>query len=184
MTEQIKTTPMSDADIKKYLPDTKIITYSDLKDYKTLDQLLPNVNDCVIILYQTSPNYGHWTGLLKYVDNKNTPIIEYFDSYGHKIDEPLTWVSKKELQKMGIYEPYLMNLIKKDDKHVVISNATPLQSSNPDISTCGRYVTGRLIHFIGNHSTLKTFLKTIKDDKQKMGGNYDDTISRIINKYH
>jgi hypothetical protein len=46
-------------DIKKYLPDAKIIEYNDLIEYNTIDDLLPKDRDSVIILIETDDNCGH-----------------------------------------------------------------------------------------------------------------------------
>ena len=52
-------------DIKKYLPDIKIIEYNDLVEYKNIDELLPKDRDSVIMLIETDDNCGHWTSLSK-----------------------------------------------------------------------------------------------------------------------
>jgi tRNA A37 threonylcarbamoyladenosine dehydratase len=44
--------PLSDDTIKKYLPECRIIKYSQFKNYKDIKELLPNNKDYVIILYQ------------------------------------------------------------------------------------------------------------------------------------
>ena len=54
------------------------IEYKDLKNYTSIDELLPNDKDFAVLLYESQPNSGHWTALLKY-DND----IELFDSYGN-----------------------------------------------------------------------------------------------------
>ena len=58
---------LSDEDIQKILGgDAKIIKYSELGHLYDIDQLLPGDKDSCIILYEDSPNRGHWTALLKY----------------------------------------------------------------------------------------------------------------------
>ena len=56
----------SDSDIKKYLGEScKIIKYGDLDNYSSLEELLPNDTDFVVILLETKKNTGHWTALLR-----------------------------------------------------------------------------------------------------------------------
>ena len=78
--------PLSDDDIKKFIPN--VIVYSELKDFspKTLFSSLP-----IIILYETSPNNGHWTLLHETVEG-----IEFFDSYGGLPDEELKFIHNNQ----------------------------------------------------------------------------------------
>ena len=58
---------LSDQDIRNILGDKcKIIKYSELSQYNTLSELLPELIDYVVILYEDHHNSGHWVGLLKY----------------------------------------------------------------------------------------------------------------------
>jgi hypothetical protein len=59
--------PLDDAEIKYYLGQkAKILKYSELAKYKSIDELLPNEKDFAVLLYEESPNVGHWVCLLKY----------------------------------------------------------------------------------------------------------------------
>ena len=50
--DQIIRKPLSDANLKTILgSETRIITYPDLANYRTIEELLPKVYDFVIILY-------------------------------------------------------------------------------------------------------------------------------------
>ncbi len=58
--------PLSDEDIRDILgPECKIMKYSGLAEYNDLDDLLPKLKDCAIILYEEDANIGHLVGLLK-----------------------------------------------------------------------------------------------------------------------
>ncbi len=82
---------LSDQDIRDILgSDCKIIEYSDLEQYRSLEDLLPQPRDYVVILYQKEENSGHWIGLLKY-DN----MYGFFDPYGLMPDKQLSWVNLK-----------------------------------------------------------------------------------------
>ena len=62
-------------EIEDMVGDVKVITYDDVKNFDTIDELLAPY-DKVAILYKTSDYYVHWVALWKY-DN----IIQFFDSY-------------------------------------------------------------------------------------------------------
>ena len=69
---------LSDSDIRKILGhDTKIIKYSELSQFEDLSQLLPNLKDYCVILYEDNIDHGHWVGLSRYGGK-----YEHFDSYG------------------------------------------------------------------------------------------------------
>ena len=58
---------LSDKDIRDILGDkSKILKYSELSQYSSLSELLPELIDYVVILYEESLNSGHWVALLKY----------------------------------------------------------------------------------------------------------------------
>ena len=60
-------TPLSDADIHKVLgQDQKLILYSDLSKYSSLNELLPNNKDCVVILYELKKLTCHKTFLNRF----------------------------------------------------------------------------------------------------------------------
>lgn len=166
---------MSEDEIRAFFPNAKIIRYTDLKKYKTLKQLLPKKKDFAIILYQNSEYEGHWTLIAKDGD-----YIEYFDSYGKKIDEPLNWITKKENNDLGIYEPYLSNLVKGAGKKLYY-NDKQFQHSNNDINTCGRWCLWRLMNLFENGRDIGDFKKLMETLKKKLKCPYDDIVSGFIN---
>ena len=79
------TEPLTDSDLEKYFGsgvESEIIKYSELANYKTIDELLPKPFDFRIILVEQKPMSGHWVLILKYGDT-----IENFNSYGIEIDK-------------------------------------------------------------------------------------------------
>ena len=94
---------LSDEDIQRILGgDAKIIKNSKLSHLYDIDQLLPGDKDYCIILYEDSPNRGHWTALLKY-----NGLYEHFDPYGVKPDNQLKWISAKRNRMLNQDEPHL-----------------------------------------------------------------------------
>lgn len=174
--KEIKQEPLTDLDIKQYLPNVKIISSSDLKNYKNIDQLMPNRTDVVIIIYESEPQYGHWTMLAKY-DN----TIEYFDSYGNKIDAPIKWVDKQKQQQLDL-KPYLSNLLADaQNKYEIVYNSKDFQKEKKDVATCGRHCILRGLTILNDNQELSNYIKMMNELKKITGFNYDDIVSSIIN---
>lgn len=178
-TDIIKFDAMGDDDIKKYFPfgNSRIILVSDLSKYKTIEKLLPTDKSHIFLLYQNSPNMGHWVLLSRY---GNT--IEYFDSYGGYIDHPYTWTDLKTRKMLGEGVPYLTILLK-DTPYDVIWNGFDFQDKkNMKISTCGRHCVFRLKTILNNNLGLNDYIKMMKKLKIKSKLSYDEIVSDFINK--
>lgn len=173
--------PMDDTDIRYYFPDAKIMSYSELPEYNTIDELVPKDLDYVFLLYEEKPNYGHWVLISKYND-----LIEYFDSYGGSIDEPLSWVPLEQRKQIGVGKPFLTDLLKNTNynDYGLIYNAYDFQDDTDNkISTCGRWCCLRLKTILNNRMPLITFINMMKDIKKKSKLRYDVIVSDLINKY-
>lgn len=178
--DKTKKMPLSNYDIKNFLPNAKIITYDELKNYNSIDELLPNDKDYAIILYLNSENNGHWIAIMKNKDKKDKTIIEYFDSYGQPIDEPLLWHNENHLEGLGVDDVYLTKLLNKS-RYKTVYNKVKYQNSNSDIQTCGRFCIFRLLNFILGDIDLPTFTKTMKQLKKDLKCPYDEIVSGFIN---
>ena len=56
----IKYESLDDEDIRYYLPDARIMKYSELSKYTTIEQLLPKHKSYVVLLYPvSSETSGH-----------------------------------------------------------------------------------------------------------------------------
>jgi len=171
--EKITKTCMSDSDIKLYFPNAKIISYNELQKYDNIYELLPRPGSYAFILYQQSENCGHW--VLLYMAKK---YIEYFDSYGKKIDEPLNWLSKRENADLDIRMPYLSKLLLSSGKDIIY-NAYCFQGKSKGISTCGRHCVLRLkMALDGVH--LKDYIKLLEKTQKKTGRDYDEIVSALV----
>ena len=118
---------ISDQDITDYFGanfNKSIVKYSDLDDYQSIDDLLPDKMDFIILLVENQMNSGHWTCLLKYNN-----IIEFFNSYGDKPGVELSFVGKSKNDELEQYEPYLNKLLDKAllKGYQVIYNKSKLQ---------------------------------------------------------
>lgn len=174
MTDNIDV-PMSDSDIKKYFPNNKIYKYNELAQFNNIDQLLPKNKDGVFILYQDSPNSGHWCLVTKYNDH-----IEMFDSYGQKnIDDELLWISKDERRKLKTNKPHLTRLLN-NCPYKVIFNGFKYQQQDNDIMTCGRHCCMRLLALLKGGINLQDYHKGMNKLKNKSKMTFDEIVSNII----
>ena len=114
----------------------KIMKYSALENYDTIEELLPEQFDYRFILIENKLNSGHWTVLCRY---KNT--IYYFDSYGVKIDGQWKFIPNFVRIALNQDSNDLTKLLNKAKKEgfKVESNKVKYQSDADNINTCGRY---------------------------------------------
>jgi hypothetical protein len=176
--KEIATQPLTDLDIKKYLPNVKIISHQELKNYNSIDELLPKNRDVVIIIWESKKNFGHWTLLSKYIDEEtHKPTIEYFDSYSYPINEPLKWIKDKSIDSTD----YLIPLLKKaQNKYDIIYNDKAFQSERKDVATCGRHCICRAKSIINFNQSLSNYIKLMNEIKNLTGFNYDQMVSAIV----
>lgn len=175
-TEIIIETPLGDDDIKYYLPGSKIIKYSELHKYNNIEDLLTKNKDYVFILYCDSYNKGHWVVLLRY-----DPYIEYFDSFGGRVDSPLGWISKEQKIRLRQDKKLLSNLFNKT-KMIVIYNPIDYQEDNAhkDINTCGRHCVFRVKNLLDCNRNLQNYYKLMGGIKKESRNTYDEIVSHLI----
>jgi hypothetical protein len=142
-----------------------------LPNYNSIEELLPHDRSHFVLLYQDSPNSGHWTCCLR---QKNT--VEFFDSYGNYPDKDLSWVSPEKRHDLGIDGKYLSSLFNKT-KMKVIFNTEPYQASGRQFATCGRHVVFRLMNV---DKGLLKYHKHIRNEMKKNKCNYDTIVSKVI----
>jgi hypothetical protein len=166
--------PISDADIQLYLPKAKILTYNQLERFETLQDLLPHSTDFVVLLYQSSPNRGHWVCV-----TKHEGIVVYFDSYGKPVDHPLTYTSRATRKQLGETQKYLSQLFNRAPEEVVY-NPIDYQSDDPDVNTCGRHCVFFILNNLKRGLTLSQYYQLMKNLNKKMGLDFDAVVSAYI----
>jgi len=156
---------LSDSDIRHILGhDCKIVEYCDLDQFESMDDLLPNEKDYVIVLIESKQNSGHWCSITK--SNKRITLM---DSYGCKLEDELNFISKAMNRMLGNTKEELEKLIKSvPDDYEVIYNKTKLQEEKPDISTCGRYNCAWIQMFKMGYE-LEEFLRIIEEQCKSTG---------------
>ena len=162
---------LSDKDILKLI-DTNIILYHNLKNYKSINQMLknncceacrsnsrPGRNDCLkhhsaIILYQSDLNFGHWCCI-----NKIDKNIYFFDSYGMFPDKQKDYLNESEYVKKLNETDEMKRLIKQSIKkgYHCYYNHNRLQSKNT--STCGYWC----VSFIKYNKSEDDFYNTLTE---------------------
>lgn len=131
---------LSGADIQKALNgNCKMVTYDELMDYDSLEDLMSGC-DNLIILYLTSDNYGHWTGLFK----NGNGNLEMFDSYGTFVDDQMKYIPKEFKKKIKM-RPALAKMMYDYNRGDIEYNNWKLQSDNPNVATCGKWVVLRIL---------------------------------------
>lgn len=167
-------TPLSDADIREYLPHALILKYSEIDEYGSLHNLLPEVKSYCIILYEDSPNVGHWV----VVSRPKEGVAEYFDSYGGYVDAPLTWTPKNIQRGLGQGHATLHQFFDECPDEVVY-NKVKYQKESSDINNCGRWCVLRTLK-MREGLDLKEFYKFCKRKSKEFGVNFDKMVTQII----
>ena len=132
---------LSDSDIRGILGyKSQITTYSELSNYNSLSELLPELVDYVVILYEEHLNSGHWVGLIK--DNN---MCEFFDPNGLMWNKELLGANLKTRQMLHEQTAYLANLLKNERS---MYNHVKYQIEDTYINTCGSHAAHRMYRLI------------------------------------
>lgn len=128
---------LSTSQIKKAL-DNKVwvMTYDKLKNFDTIDEALGPFKK-LVILYLTKHNYGHFVCLWKF----NETTIQFFDSFGDKVDRELKYIPKFFRHESGQEYPALSYLLLKSGYKIRYNQ---YKFQNIDNNTCGRWCIYRL----------------------------------------
>ena len=169
----VKRISMDDKGIRYYLPDVKTLTYSELSNFKKIEDFLPRHKSYFILLYPVkSESDGHWVSLTRY-----DKTVEYFDSYGGKPDMPLTWGKYNNVHRR------LSELLNNTKLRVTYNTIDFQNNKDFTISTCGAFAVFRILTMIEMNADLEKnniILKTLKETNEDKS--YDDIVVEFINK--
>tara|TARA_R110002153_G_scaffold212442_1_gene365075 strand:- start:4080 stop:4601 length:522 start_codon:yes stop_codon:yes gene_type:complete len=147
---------LSGEDIKNIVEHKlNLFSYHSLDRINSVEELIGEHKAC-IILYETKENFGHWVALFEIAPN----TLEFFDSYGMKMDEELNYAKYN-------HTPYLSNIVN-NSNYSVLMNQTQLQVFKQDINTCGRWTALRLRM---KNTKLKDFI-TLFTKNQMYNGDF------------
>jgi hypothetical protein len=171
-------TPLTDGDLERYFgsgKNSEVMKYSDLANYRTIDELLPLPIDFRIVLVEQEKNIGHWVCILKYRN-----VIESFNSYGKDIDRQKDTFGAIKNRLLGQQTDYLTKLVKKSKYNYVI-NKTPFQSKEEGINTCGRWCILRIIAMKDLFMDLEQFKEMVIKGCKDLNVEPDALVSIWIN---
>jgi hypothetical protein len=116
-----------------------VVTYDELPDYETLDQLLGPYGAC-ILLYMTDLNFGHWTAIIK-INNRS---VEFFDPYGYFPDTELQFIPNDIKHETHQDERHVAKLLF-ESPYELSFNEHKYQKLKRNINTCGRHCAMRVL---------------------------------------
>jgi hypothetical protein len=143
---------------KLKIPMSKIINYSLLRDYDSIDDLLGE-NDFRILLLEDKENSGHWTCILKLPEG-----LCYFNSYGEQYDKDLSIIPRMVKKILGEDKPEITRLLGGQPCNY---NKTKFQSDTSE--NCGRFVMWIIYKCIMNNFGFDEALDLLKSK----GPDYD-----------
>lgn len=130
---------LSDSDVLNLVENrAKILVYSDLQKYSTIDEALGEHLAC-FLLYESQHNYGHWVAIYR-----NDDKVYFFDPYGFFIDDQLEWISTNFREISGQMYP-LLTLLLYESPYEIHYNEHKYQKKSAGINTCGRWSALRLV---------------------------------------
>jgi len=155
----------------------KIVLYDNIIKARSLNTIFGK-QDAIIIFY---PNFqrggttsGHYVTLIR---NKALKTIYFFDSYGKLPD---VGQKKYAMDREALYDEKhnsLIDLLLKKGWNVDY-NHVPLQSSNPEVATCGRW---GLLRVLWKHLTNDQFVQAIKHWCDKLNVDPDTFVTMMFN---
>lgn len=162
---------LSDSDIKSIIPNCNLVSYPEIEDYDSIDELLGPGKMCVI-LYMLNKNRGHWTCIFK-----TRGGLEFFDPYAIKPDHELQWNTESKMRRLHMMMPLLSNLILKSHYRKIYYLDHRIQRMSNNISTCGRQVVCRLLN---KKIPLKEYETKLRNPKGDLKGYTPDELSVLI----
>lgn len=169
---------ISNTDIEKILGEQRIITYSDLDNYKNILELLPLEKDYVILLVEFKPNSGHWCCLTR---NHNT--LNYFDSYGVYPDRQILKNSENTREQLDQEPNKLVKLLSTAPPNFKIYYSKKrLQTTQPDyeVNTCGSWCLLFIIQNLCYNKSLLQFQRWILTREKETGIPRDILVANSI----
>ena len=164
--------PLSDSAVREALgDDTRILKYSELKNYKTIAELLPKPNTFFICLLEEEQNRGHWVAAMRLKKN-----YFYFNSYGQKYDADISVIPRCIRRILG--EDPARQFERLLGRRKCEWNKTVLQGDKSQ--TCGRWCVLAIVFccFLGYlPAELNEF---VQEKAENEGTSCDDIVCDII----
>lgn len=176
-------TPTSKKDLMYMLHGAvKVLTYEDTLQYNTLDDLLGQYEN-VIILYPNSDNggsfddpVGHWIALFS-IPGSKPKSIQYFDSYGCYVDDMIQEYDQEAEERGGEIIPTHVAKLIVESEDEVDWNETKFQGLAGEANTCGLWC---VIRIKNNHLNENQFKKIFHDLPISQGISPDLLVADMI----
>ena len=136
MSVDVKKSALNGLQIRALNPDAKVLKYTELYDYKSIEDLFKDTRKVIILYLMFSESAGHWTTLFLNQDG-----INFFDPYGVPPDYELELLSKSKRRQLDEEQDYLKNML---EPYKVIFNNITYQDEYS--TTCGCFVSHRLFY--------------------------------------
>lgn len=174
-TEALVEDPLDDLEIRKALGnDAKIVPYQDLKNFRTIDDLLPLKKDAVMLLYENRPMDGHWCCL-----TKNKGEISFFDPYGEIVDKQLKYSQFSKDRVEGGADQSLHQLLS-TSKLPVYYNDFKYQRDGNAVNTCGRHAINFIRYNQRHGLDLEDYNEMMEKAQKQSGLPYDELIAKLV----
>jgi hypothetical protein len=149
---------LSNIDISKLLNNKcKIITYQELTKYNNIEILLKE-KKFIILLYESTRNYGHWCTFFINKDNN----IEFFDSYGIMPDFELKFSDNIFRKHNNMLLPHLTVLLINSKRDIEYNN---YKLQGEKTQTCGLWCVFRCL--TSKNKNIDDFYDLFKNVKNK-----------------
>jgi hypothetical protein len=164
--------PLSDSKVREALGEgTRILKYSELKNYGSIDELLPKINSFFICLLEEEFNSGHWVACMRLGEG-----LFYFNSYGQKYDTDLSVIPRCIRRILGQDQREFSRLL---DGAECKWNKTVLQGAKSQV--CGRWciLVITMCCFMG-YSPAE-FIEFVQEKAKSTGKSCDQIVAQIVN---
>ena len=160
---------LSGSDIEAFIPKSLVLTYSELCGLPSLESVLKK-HSCLVILFESSEGFGHWTILFPAVYSGVEGELEFFDSYASYPDDNLSLIDEEFRYESGQDYPCLTELLLRDKRSAYMHvNEFGLQGRRT--MTCGRWC---ILRYYFRDISPKEFCSLIDRLSELSGLSYDD----------
>ena len=176
--QRIVRKPLSDTDLRHILGnDLKILKYSELANFPSLDYVLPRPTDDCVILIEEEPDSGHWVALLKYEG-----MVEFFDAYGNKWDTELSWIPREKREQLGEAQKYLSGLLERTSLKRIYSPYHFERTSNK-VNTCGSHCAHRIYRLRHDKMDLHDYYSYMEEAEEKLHASPDEVVAEFVDSF-
>jgi hypothetical protein len=165
--------PLSSVQLEKSLGISMddIMKYSQLRDYTTIESLLPADGDYKILLLEEKPSVGHYVAIMR-----QNGKYYYFNSYGSKFDTDLYLINRVMRSILGQSRKEITRLL--GDTKIKWNT---FKYQGPTSSTCGRWCVLAITMICKMGFDLDEFNEWVKKTKLK-DESYDRFVTRMTAK--